>query len=223
VASVARGAASRRRQFGASCLAGHLIRTLRRWAVSSRLLDQLGGGPDPGCSLSDAGSVGWVLLAERREVRLSQRSRPPAPPASSTGRRHQGPHAEPLLGVVLLEPLHLGEPQLRRETHRPAVCGLGAEHHRARWEAHWRTSRGPLRTPRRATGPSSVMAGNVAMDLTLVLRRTGAGRAKPSCASFHKPLPRKRGRSCRSDPASGLPDPRTPLRVRGASIYLVAR
>jgi hypothetical protein len=40
------------------------------------------------------------------------------------------PHAEPLLGVPGLEPLHLGEPQLRREAHRADVGGLGGEHHR---------------------------------------------------------------------------------------------
>jgi hypothetical protein len=41
-----------------------------------------------------------------------------------------GPHAEPLLGAVGLEPLYLGEPQLRREAHRADVGGLGKERHR---------------------------------------------------------------------------------------------
>jgi len=44
--------------------------------------------------------------------------------------RRRGPHAEPLLGAVSFEPLHLGEPQLRREAHRADVGGLGKEHQR---------------------------------------------------------------------------------------------
>ena len=39
-------------------------------------------------------------------------------------------HTPNLLGAVLLEPLHLGEPKLRREAHRAVVGGLGVEHHR---------------------------------------------------------------------------------------------
>jgi hypothetical protein len=49
---------------------------------------------------------------------------------SSAGRRDRGPHAEPLLGAVVLEPLYLDEPQLRREAHRAGVGGLGKGHHR---------------------------------------------------------------------------------------------
>src|SRR4051812_24857233 len=48
----------------------------------------------------------------------------------STGRRDRGTHAEPLLGAPCLEPLYLGEPQLRREAHRADVGGLCREYHR---------------------------------------------------------------------------------------------
>lgn len=49
---------------------------------------------------------------------------------SSFGRRARIPYAKPLFGAVVLEPFHLGEPQLRRDTHRGLVGGLGGEHHR---------------------------------------------------------------------------------------------
>jgi len=49
---------------------------------------------------------------------------------SSFGRRARVPYAEPLFGAIVLEPLHLGEPQLCRDAHRGLVGGLGGEHHR---------------------------------------------------------------------------------------------
>src|SRR5258708_23743179 len=49
---------------------------------------------------------------------------------SSTGTAcDRGPRAEPLFGAPGLEPLYLGEPQLRSEAHRAGVGGLSKEHH----------------------------------------------------------------------------------------------
>lgn len=45
-----------------------------------------------------------------------------------------GPHAEPLLGAPILIPLHLGEPQLRRETHRAFI---GTRHSLEGSHGHW--------------------------------------------------------------------------------------
>jgi hypothetical protein len=82
-------------------------------------------GPDSHC-VSTAGELSvlvWSSGSAGLRVRLALQRKVPVS-TSSTGRRDRRPHAEPLLGAVGFEPLYLGEPQLRRETHRAGVGGL---------------------------------------------------------------------------------------------------
>ncbi len=67
------------------------------------------------------------------------------------------------LGAVLLEPLHLGEPQLRRHAHRAVVGGLGASTTGSS-DARPQTSRMPLRMPRRRTSIPMPAAGTCSRD-----------------------------------------------------------
>jgi hypothetical protein len=113
---------------------------------------------------------------------------------TSTGRRDRGPYVEPLLDAVLLEPLHLGEPQLRREAHRAVVGGLRAENSsmnaaRSRASGSRSTSRSVLTgAGGQATGPSSVTVRN----LSHVRPSRSLGRPTAAAASD----PSARGQRC---------------------------
>ena len=77
----------------------------------------------PGALLALRGHAGLTLVACRRFAERDHTLW-----RCSAGRCGWGPPAEPLLGVVCLEPLDLDEPQPRCQAHRRPVRGLGGEY-----------------------------------------------------------------------------------------------